>query len=128
MVWMFGAKVNENGNCNPGGISSTTEAGASTVMAGELRLVSALAAENAATERTAPSDAESSARSRVEMWIVFTSHNTSEAAPILRVSKDEEVVFGGECLRQAQYYIDEMACSWSRTPRKGTVMRHKLRT
>jgi hypothetical protein len=61
----FGSKVNEGGHSNPmGGCSTNTGARESTVIAGKSRLTGVLAAENALSVRTAPSEADIT----VEMW------------------------------------------------------------
>lgn len=66
MVWIFGSKVNEQGNCKPLGSGSTNEQGLSTVRTEESGLGRVLAAENVATVRMPPAMA-GSARSNVEM-------------------------------------------------------------
>ena len=65
-------------NCKPmGGGSMTIGDTVSTVMVGKLEFACALAGDNAATVRTAVARTGSSARSKVEMWRVLTSNNTS---------------------------------------------------
>ena len=55
------------GNCNCAGHDSTTEVRASTLKTGESGLASVGAAENAAMERMAPSEADSDPPIRAEV-------------------------------------------------------------
>jgi hypothetical protein len=85
----FVSKVNESGNCNLRGTGAAiTEDNDSMVMVGKSGLAGVLAAETAATERTAAARAGVSARLKVEMWRVLTFNNTS------RRGCPEEVIAG----------------------------------
>ena len=66
------------GNCNRVGHGSTTEVRLSMLMTRKSDLTGVLAAENAASVRTAPSGEDSDPPTRAEVWRVPTQNNTSQ--------------------------------------------------